>query len=295
MIENEIKNNDLILDISTFNRITDYSKIKDLCAAVILRIGYAGYKNGNIVKDKGFANHLVNLIDKIPIGVYFLDQSINEREAVIEANWTYTELLSAGLKDTPIPIWIDSEASASPLRTGRGDLISKEQRTKNILAFCKQMNELGYSAGIYASDSWLKDKLVYDDIKHLPIWNAKYNSNNGLIGKKPSNMADLHQFTSNYMTNFCKSRLDMSVVLNDSIFKKEITHGIVPGTVPASKEFYPIPEFTLNECLVKIGVDPSFQSRKKIALANGQPNYTGALNQNLKMLEWLREGKLKKA
>ena len=290
MVKKEIKKNDLILDISQYNIIHSYSKVKNLCSAAILRIGYSGYGGGTIVKDKLFSQHLDNLIDELPLGVYFLDQSINENEAVLQANWTYIEFMNAGLGATPIPIWIDSEASASPSRTGRGDLISKEQRTNNILAFCNRMKELGYNAGIYASDSWLKDKLVYDRIKHLPIWNAKYNSNNGLIGKKPSHRADLHQFTSKYTTDFCNGLLDMSVVLNDDIFKKEIT----PGTIPVDHGFYPIPEFTLNECLTKIGLGTDKETKRKIALANGQPNYTGALNQNLKMLEWLKAGTLKK-
>ena len=290
MVKKEIKKNDLILDISQYNIIHSYSKVKNLCSAAILRVGYRGYGGGSIVKDKLFSKHLDNLIDELPIGVYFLDQSINENEAILQANWTYIEFMNAGLGATPIPIWIDSEASASPSRTGRGDLISKEQRTSNILAFCNRMNELGYNAGIYASDSWLKNKLVYDRIKHLPIWNAKYNSNNGLIGKKPSNKADLHQFTSKYTTDFCNGSLDMSVVLNDDIFKREME----PGTVPVDHGFYPIPEFTLNECLTKIGLNTDKETKRKIALANGQPNYTGALNQNLKMLEWLKAGTLKK-
>ena len=290
MVKKEIKKNDLILDISQYNIIHSYEKVKNLCSAAILRIGYRGYGGGSIVKDKLFSKHLDNLIDELPLGVYFLDQSINENEAILQANWTYIEFMNAGLGATPIPIWIDSETSASLSRTGRGDLISKEQRTNNILAFCNRMNELGYNAGIYASDSWMKDKLIYDRIKHLPIWNAKYNSNNGNIGTKPSNRADLHQFTSKYASDFCNGTLDMSVVLNDSVFKGEA----ISGSAPTTDEFYPIPDFTLNECLTKVGVDPSFASRKKIALANGQPNYTGALNQNLKMLEWLKAGTLKK-
>ena len=293
MVKKEIKKNDLILDISQYNIIHNYSKVKNLCSAAILRVGYRGYGGGTIVKDKLFSKHLDNLIDELPLGVYFLDQSINENEAILQANWTYIEFMNAGLGATPIPIWIDSEASASISRTGRGDLISKEQRTNNILAFCNRMKELGYNAGIYASDSWLKDKLVYDRIKHLPIWNAKYNSNNGKIGTKPSHRADLHQFTSKYVTDFCNGPLDMSVVLNDDMFKKDTFEQVVPDSENDS-EFYPIPNFTLNECLTKIGLGTDKETKRKIALANGQPNYTGALNQNLKMLEWLKAGTLKK-
>lgn len=285
MVKNEIKKNDLILDISQYNIIHSYEKVKNLCSAAILRVGYRGYGGGTIVKDKLFSQHVNGLIDELPLGVYFLDQSINENEAILQANWTYIELMNAGLGSTPIPIWIDSEASAEPSRKGRGDSISREQRTNNILAFCERCNQLGFSAGIYASDSWLNDKLVYDRISHLPIWNAKYNSNNGKIGDRPIRRADMHQFTSRYQTSFCKNGLDMSIVLNDSIFRK---------LGQLESEFYPIPEFTLDEHLAKIGLAPGFETRKKIALANGQPNYTGALNQNLKMLEWLKEGKLKR-
>lgn len=292
----DITTGDLILDISTFNKITDYSKVKNECDGVILRIGYAGYSNGKIVKDKGFANHLVNLQDKLPIGVYFLDQSINESEAIIQANWTVLEVINNGLKLSPFPIWIDSEWSASKDKNGnldhkgRGDLISKSQRTKNVLAFCKRCNQLGFNAGIYASDSWLRSMLEYEEIKLLPIWNADYDSNNGSMGTKPKNKADLWQFTSRYVSTFSSGKLDMSIVLNDSIFKKfeSAAEPIIDNG------FYPIPNFTLDEHLAKIGLTPGFATRKKIAIANGQNQYTGALNQNLKMLELLQEGKLKR-
>lgn len=285
MVKNEINNGDLILDISTFNKISDYSKVKNLCKGVILRIGYRGYSNGSIQKDKGFARHLDKLIDELPIGVYFLDQSINESEAILQANWTYMEFMNAGLGSTPIPIWLDSEASASPNKTGRGDLISKDQRTKNVLAFCNRMNELGYTAGIYASDSWLKDKLDYEKIKHLPIWNAKYNSNNGKIGEKPTRKVDLWQFTSRYDTDFCSGPLDMNVVLNTDILKKGSS---------TEKGFYPPCEMTLLDYLAKMQINTNPDFRKKLAAANGIQNYSGTKEQNLKLLDLIKVGKLKK-
>lgn len=286
MVKNEINNGDLILDISTFNKITDYSKVKNICKGVILRIGYRGYgKSGAIVKDNGFAKHVNELINELPIGVYFLDQSVTEQEAILQANWTYIEFMNAGLGSTPFPIWIDSEASASPSKIGRGDLISKEQRTKNVIAFCNRMNELGYSAGIYASDSWLNSKLDYEKIKHLPIWNADYNVNNGKMGEKPSRKADLWQFTSKYSTDFCSGPLDMNVVLNADIFKKSQS---------TEKGYYPLCEMTLLDYLNKMQINSSIDFRKKLAEANGIQGYTGTKEQNLKLLDLIKVGKLKK-
>lgn len=52
---------------------------------------------------------------------------------------------------------------------------------------------------------------------------------------------------------------------------------------------------SIVDALNSIGVDSSFNHRKKIAAANGISNYTGTAAQNTKMLNLLKQGKLKKA
>lgn len=44
---------------------------------------------------------------------------------------------------------------------------------------------------------------------------------------------------------------------------------------------------------IYIGVDSSFSNRKKIASKNGINNYSGSASQNLKLLNLLKQGKLK--
>ncbi|MCH5280917.1 MAG: hypothetical protein J1E61_05560, partial [Lachnospiraceae bacterium] len=56
--------------------------------------------------------------------------------------------------------------------------------------------------------------------------------------------------------------------------------------------YYPIPQFTLVDSLNNIGVDSSYEYRKKIAAANGISDYSGTAEQNLKMLALLNSGKL---
>ena len=46
--------------------------------------------------------------------------------------------------------------------------------------------------------------------------------------------------------------------------------------------------------LKSIGVDSSFENRKRIAYNNGITNYTGSAIQNIKLLNLLKQGKLKK-
>lgn len=47
------------------------------------------------------------------------------------------------------------------------------------------------------------------------------------------------------------------------------------------------------DALTQIGVDASFESRRKIAQNNGIDNYTGSAKQNLELLRLLKEGRLK--
>ena len=48
------------------------------------------------------------------------------------------------------------------------------------------------------------------------------------------------------------------------------------------------------DALKQMGVDSSFENRKVIALNNGISNYKGTSSQNLKLLNLLRNGKLRK-
>ena len=52
---------------------------------------------------------------------------------------------------------------------------------------------------------------------------------------------------------------------------------------------------SLVDALASIGVDSSFSNRKKIAKANSISNYSGTAQQNTKLLELLKSGKLIKA
>ena len=161
------------VDISEFNIVTDYAALAKQITHIIIRVGRRGSDTGSIVLDKGFEKHIKNCVaNKIPyIGVYFYDQSINEQEAIEQANWVMEVI-----KPYPIslPIYIDNEST--PSHTGRGDKISKEQRTKNVIAFCNRILELGHTAGIYSGNSWFTTALDYNKIKNYHIWCARYNT-----------------------------------------------------------------------------------------------------------------------
>ena len=128
--------------------------------------------------DKKFKEHIKEASKRnMKIGVYFYDQSINEAEAVEQADWVIKQL--EGYKIT-FPVYIDSEYTKN--HTGRADNIKREQRTKNLIAFCNRINTK-YIAGIYASDSWFKSMVGFDLIRNYEIWCARYSVAHPTISK----------------------------------------------------------------------------------------------------------------
>ncbi|MFR3659017.1 MAG: GH25 family lysozyme [Eisenbergiella sp.] len=168
-----------IIDVSKYNSV-DFVKASQKYRDVIIRVGYRSYSKGELTLDTKFVDHARNaMLSGMKIGAYFYDQSINELEAIQQADFV------AGLiKALPIsyPVYIDSEYSNSA-HNGRADNISTEQRTKNVIAFCERIKQYGYRAGVYASDSWFKTMLNYEQIKHYSIWCARYSANAPTIPK----------------------------------------------------------------------------------------------------------------
>ena len=161
-----------VVDISQFNTITNWQLLAQQIHNIIIRIGRRGSTDGKIVMDTKFKEHIKKALDLgMNVGVYFYDQSINEVEAVEQADWVIEQL--SGYKIT-FPVYIDSEYANSS-HNGRADNIRREQRTRNIIAFCNRINTK-YMAGVYASDSWFKSMVDYNQLRDYEIWCARYST-----------------------------------------------------------------------------------------------------------------------
>lgn len=167
------------IDISQYNPIRDYTAMGNQFEYVLIRVGYRGSESGSIVEDKLFKTHIdACLKNNMSVGVYFYDQSINEAEAEEQAVWVANTIKKYKVT---LPVFIDSEYSKN--HTGRADNISKTQRTNNIIAFCNKIKSLGYVPGVYASNSWLKSMVNFDQIKNYYIWCARYSTSKPDISK----------------------------------------------------------------------------------------------------------------
>ena len=83
--------------------------------------------------------------------------------------------------------------------------------TDTALAFLKEMEKAGYYTGIYASSSWLNEKLDMSRLKNYDVWVAHYGVN------KPSYSGKygMWQFTSQYKKDGFPYHLDANWMFVD--------------------------------------------------------------------------------
>lgn len=217
-----------IIDVSVFNGGINWAVVAKNCDGAIIRAGYRGYGSGKLVTDNKFnVNIKWASAANLPIGVYFVTQAINEAEAREEAKYTIN--LVKGYK-LALPIFIDSENGA-PNGSGRADRgkLTKAKRTAILVAFCNEVEKAGYTAGVYASESWFKNDLNLFGLITFYLWVAKYSS------VAPSIKYNAWQYTSQGKISGINTSVDLSdfkdVIKNDPIKKtdNEIADEVIAG------------------------------------------------------------------
>ena len=102
------------------------------------------------------------------------------------------------------PIAIDTERT--PPGNGRGDGISKSQRTKVVQAFCQKIEKAGYKSMIYGNRNWLLNDLEIENLSQYDIWLADYINTTSY--KYPYT---IWQYTSSGTVNGIAGRVDMNI------------------------------------------------------------------------------------
>ena len=113
-----------------------------------------------------------------------------------------------------------------------------------------------------------------DNIKENPIVTLKENSTSST---KNNNQKNVQKNITNIQTNTSKNKNHTNPTSNNNYLSaKEYHHG------------------SIVDALKAIGINSSYNYRKKLAIKNGITNYKGSYFQNIKMLNLLKQGKLKK-
>ncbi len=160
------------IDVSKWNGEIDWDKVKNAGVEfAIIRAGYRGSVSGSLVQDPRFEENMRGAqAAGIPTGVYFFTQAVNEVEAVEEASMVL-ELLRK--YKVVFPVFIDTEGAGG---SGRADGLDVETRTLVCEAFCRTIENAGYTAGVYGSRNWYNNRLETKRLDNYFIWLAEYRS-----------------------------------------------------------------------------------------------------------------------
>ena len=160
------------IDVSKWNKEIDWNKVKNAGVDfAIIRVGYRGSSTGSLVIDPYFETNIRGAIAAgVKVGVYFFTQAVNEVEAVEEASMVI-QLIKEFQLD--YPVYIDTESAGE---NGRANGLDVETRTLVCDAFCRTIENAGYTAGVYACRSWLNTNLAAERLERYSIWLAEYRS-----------------------------------------------------------------------------------------------------------------------
>lgn len=182
------------IDLSKWNKVTDYSKIKDF--GLDFAIIRAGGNYGGFYKDPAFEQHYAGCKNAgLSVGAYYDcgKEFIGDVTGRDFANH-FLKLLDGKLFD--MPVFMDIEVTPKRFRP---------YITDAAIGFCEKMEDNKYFVGIYASDiSGFKEALEYNRLTDYTTWVARY-------GKKPQYIKypGIWQYTSSGSVPGIKGNVDM--------------------------------------------------------------------------------------
>ena len=153
------------IDVSVHNGVIDWNKVK--AAGIQFAILRAGYGKVASQKDGKFEENYKNAKTAgIPVGAYWYSYATTVEEAKQEAQ-VCLELLNG--KQFEFPIYFDLEEQKA-FSTGKANCSAM------VRAFCDELENSGYWAGLYMSRSPFCDYTENDIRTRYALWLAEYNS-----------------------------------------------------------------------------------------------------------------------
>lgn len=273
------------IDVSDNQGYINWGKVKaDGVQFAILR---STRGSGN--PDKQLASNINGCLSVgMPFDFYKYRYGNTEAKTRAEAKRVVEVLFSFGVKPSKnTVIWEDVEDKTMKA-------LSKSELTRLSNIFREEIENAGFGYGLYMGMYDYNKEIAKEEIKD-DCWIARYYNSYNVMDfsvdpnekYKPTvaNGSKLWgwQYTSSGRVDGISGNVDLNIAYYD-IKETEV-----------EPQYYKSPEFTLIDCLNKIGADSSYDSRKQIAVKNGISDYNGTAEQNLKLLDLLNNGKLIKA
>ncbi len=165
------KNIKSIVDISTWQDIIDFDKLKESneIDGVIVRVGYGTSNSDECTLDNTFERNIKELERlNIPYGIYIYGYAQNRLSSLVEAEFVKSMIEKYDLK-LSFPIYYDAEITSF-----KGVYYSQELYKEVIDTFISRLKEYGYeNIGLYSNLYMLtKGSLKFEH--NYPVWVAQY-------------------------------------------------------------------------------------------------------------------------
>lgn len=189
------------IDVSKWNGNIDWSAVAHSGVHfAIIRAGFRGSTEGKLYEDSSFKTNIKNATSNgIKVGVYFFTQAVSEVEAVEEASMVLGMINGYNVT---YPIFLDVESGGAG---ARAENLNTAQRTAVIKAFCKTIQNSGYTAGVYANKTWFTSKINTSELTAYKIWLAQYNTTVTYTASR----YDMWQYSENGSINGIGTKVDL--------------------------------------------------------------------------------------
>lgn len=203
------------IDISAHQGDINLSALKSQIDFVIIRVGYGvdGYIDGKFKRNADLCKSL-----GIPFGFYWYSYALNVDGAKKEAQ-NFLNAVAPYKDSYSMGCWFDME-DADGYKKKKG--MPSNQTLREICAtWCKIVENSGYYAGVYASESWFNNQLKGSELDRYDKWVAQWPTNGSIqkglsVSANSRNDVSLWQFTSAARFNGYNGTLDCNYAYKDS-------------------------------------------------------------------------------
>ena len=202
------------IDISSHQGNIDLSALKSQIDFVIIRVGY-GVSGSIDSKFKRNADLCKSL--GIPFGFYWYSYALDVNGAKQEAT-NFLNAIAPYKNDYSMGCWFDME-DADNYKRNHG-MPSNSTLRAICATWCEKVENAGYWAGIYASESWFNNQLKGSELDRYAKWVAQWPSNGSIqkglaVDANSRSGLAMWQFTSAGRFNGYNGNLDTNYAYID--------------------------------------------------------------------------------
>ena len=182
------------IDVSQWQGNINWSKVKKSGVSyAIIRVGYRGSDSGSLREDTRYLSYIKGALKAgIKVGVYIYSQAVSEKEAREEANFVLKRIQGYNIS---MPVVLDYEFYTSTSGRLYKAHLSKREATNVCKAFCKTVENAGYTPMVYGNVDMLTNHLYGEEVAaNADVWVANFGKNNG----KDRNFATIYNGTYSF-------------------------------------------------------------------------------------------------